>query len=47
VLLAECKELVHGAVFQGGRQVVPGLHHPKGEQLLKKLFKEKKEFILN
>jgi len=34
VLLAEGRELVHGAVFQGGRQVVPGLHHPKGEHTL-------------
>lgn len=31
------RELVHGAVFQGGRKVVPGLHYPEGEKTLREL----------
>jgi hypothetical protein len=37
VLLAEGRELVHGTVFQGGRDIVPELHDPEGENTLREL----------
>jgi hypothetical protein len=37
VLFAKGRELVHRAVFQGGRKIVPGLHYPEGKNSLSKL----------